>query len=424
MATSIKLRCIACAAEYAPDGQHLRCECGGLLDVVHDLAALKGRIGRDTFDARLGSRERPYGSGVWRFAELVFPEGVPLAVSGPEGNTNLYESARLAAWTGNDGLLLKHEGENPTGSFKDRGMTAGVTHARTIGAKTVACASTGNTSASLASYAARGGMKAVVFIPYGAVALGKLSQTIAYGARTVQIRGDFDAAMRLVSEVTSREPIYLLNSVNPFRLEGQKTIVFETLQQLRWTPPDWIVVPGGNLGNTSAFGKALWEAKELGLIPRLPRLAVIQAAGANPLYQWARRGYRDFQPVHAETIATAIKIGDPVSYPKAKRALEWTDGVVEQVTDLEILDAKAQVDAAGIGCEPASAASVAGVRKLVAAGTIRAGETVVAILTGHLLKDADNTIGYHLGGDGARPGVYANEAVVIEPTLDEVLRVL
>jgi threonine synthase len=257
---AIKLRCIACDAEYAPDGRHLRCECGGLLDVVHDLAALKNTVSRALFDGRLGSRERPYGSGVWRFAELVYPDGAPFAVSGPEGNTNLYESDRLAAWTGSDGLLLKHEGENPTGSFKDRGMTAGITHARVIGAKTVACASTGNTSASLASYAARGGMKSVVFIPYGAVALGKLSQTIAYGARTVQIRGDFDDAMRLVAEVTSREPIYLLNSVNPFRLEGQKSIVFEMLQQLGWTPPDWIVVPGGNQGNSSAFGKALWEA--------------------------------------------------------------------------------------------------------------------------------------------------------------------
>jgi len=293
-----------------------------------------------------------------------------------------------------------------------------------VGAKTVACASTGNTSASMASYAARAGLAAVVFIPHGAVALGKLSQSIAYGARTVQISGDFDAAMRLVREVAASQGIYVLNSINPYRLEGQKTIVFETLQQLGWSPPDWIALPGGNLGNTSAFGKALWEAKELGLISRLPRLAVVQAAGANPFYRAYRSGFHEYRPVAAQTVATAIKIGDPVSYRKAKRAIEWTDGVVEEVTDREILDAKAQIDAAGIGCEPASAASLAGVRKLVEAGAVRRGDRVVAILTGHLLKDPDNTIGYHLGTVGAAPGRYANRPVVIEPRLEDVLKVL
>ncbi len=429
--SKITLRCVECAAEYPATTQRFVCECGGLLDAAHDLTALRGRVSRELFDSRVGTWEAPHRSGVWRYAELVYPEGALSAVSGPEGNTNLYASERLAAWAGVADLRLKHEGENPTGSFKDRGMTVGATHARLVGARTVACASTGNTSASMASYAARGGLKAVVFIPYGAVALGKLSQSIAYGARTVQIRGDFDAAMRLVQEVAASQGIYILNSVNPFRLEGQKTIVFETLQQLRWSPPDWIVLPGGNLGNTSAFGKALWEARELGLISRLPRLAVVQAAGANPLYQAYRSGFRAFRPVEAKTVATAIKIGNPVSYRKAKRALEWTDGVVEQVTDQEILDAKAQVDAAGIGCEPASAASLAGARKLAAAGIIRPGDQVVAILTGHLLKDPDNTIGYHLGreadaaGSAAQaPGQYANRPVVIEPRLEEVLKVL
>jgi threonine synthase len=302
-------------------------------------------------------------------------------------------------------------------------MTVGVTHALSIGARVVACASTGNTSASMASYAARAGLHAVVFIPDGAVALGKLSQSIAYGALTVQIRGDFDAAMRLVTELTRDGGIYLLNSLNPYRLEGQKTIVLEALQQMEWETPDWIVLPGGNLGNTSAFGKALWEARELGLIARLPRLAVVQAAGANPLYLAFRSGFREFRPVEAKTIATAIKIGDPVSYRKAKRALEWTDGVVEEVSDVEILDAKAQIDAAGIGCEPASAASVAGLRRLVESGTVGRGETAVAILTGHLLKDPDTTIGYHLGGERA-PGAFANRMVVVEPRLEDVLRVL
>jgi len=420
----IVLRCVECAAEYPPSAQHFVCGCGGLLDVAHDVAALRGQATRELFDSRLGAREGSARSGVWRYAELVYPGGAASAVSGPEGNTNLYSSERLSAWAGVDDLRLKHEGENPTGSFKDRGMTVGVTHARMVGAKTVACASTGNTSASMASYAARAGVAAVVFIPHGAVALGKLSQSIAYGARTVQISGDFDAAMRLVREVAVSQGIYVLNSINPYRLEGQKTIVFEALQQLGWSPPDWIALPGGNLGNTSAFGKALWEAKELGLISRLPRLAVVQAAGANPFYRAYRSGFREFQPVAAQTVATAIKIGDPVSYRKAKRAIEWTDGVVEEVTDREILDAKAQIDAAGIGCEPASAASLAGVRKLVEAGAVRRGDRVVAILTGHLLKDPDNTIGYHLGTAGAAPGQHANRPVVIEPRLEDVLKVL
>ena len=420
----IALRCVECSAEYPAHGQKFACDCGGLVDVVHDLAALRGQITREVFDSRLGAWEPPWRSGVWRYAELVYPAGASCAVSGPEGNTNLYFSERLARWAGVDDLRLKHEGENPTGSFKDRGMTVGATHARAVGARAVACASTGNTSSSMAAYAARGGLAAVVFIPHGAVALGKLSQTIAYGARTVQIRGDFDAAMRLVAEVSGSQGIYLLNSINPFRLEGQKTIVFELLQQLGWSPPDWIVLPGGNLGNTSAFGKALWEAKELGLISRLPRLGVVQAAGANPFYLAFRSGFREFRPVTASTVATAIRIGNPVSYRKAKRAIEWTDGIVEQVTDQEILDAKAQIDAAGLGCEPASAASLAGVRKLAGAGAIRRGDRVVAILTGHLLKDPDNTIAYHLGGDGATPGQFANRPVVVEPRLEEVLKVL
>lgn len=420
----LSLCCIECGQHYPAQEQRYKCDCGGLLDVEHDLERLRSVVTRELFDARLGALRLPYSSGVWRFAELVFPGAAERAVSGPEGNTNLYSSDRLARWAGLDSLLLKHEGENPTGSFKDRGMTVGVTHAVGVGATVVACASTGNTSASMASYAARGGLRAVVFIPHGAVALGKLSQSIAYGALTVQIRGDFDAAMRLVTELTRDQGIYLLNSLNPFRLEGQKTIVLECLQQMSWDPPDWIVLPGGNLGNTSAFGKALYEARELGLISRLPRLAVIQAAGANPLYRAFRSGYLEYRPVEAKTIATAIKIGDPVSYRKARRALEWTDGVVEEVQDSEIMDAKAQIDAAGIGCEPASAASLAGLRKLVEGGTIKRGATVVAVLTGHLLKDPDNTIGYHLGTSDAAPGAYANGPVVIEPRLEEVLKVL
>jgi threonine synthase len=420
------LRCIECSAIYQPAEVRFACQCGGLLDVVHDLDALRVTISRDTFDSRVGSADAVDRSGVWRFRDLVYPTAGDAIVTAPEGNTNLYSSDRVASWVGVSGLRLKHEGENPTGSFKDRGMTVGVTHALVTGSRVTVCASTGNTSASLAAYAARAGMQALVVIPGGEgdVALGKLSQALAYGARTVRIRGDFDSAMSVISQVAGEAGVYVLNSINPFRLEGQKTIIFETLQQMNWTVPDWIVVPGGNLGNTSAFGKAIDELFQLGFISRRPRLAVIQATGANPFYQAFKEGFPTNLPfVKARTIATAIQIGAPVNYPKARRAVLLTDGIVEEVTDQEIMDAKAQVDAAGIGCEPASAASVAGTRKLVAAGVISPGDSVVAILTGHILKDPDATINYHLGRISPG-GAYANTPFDVEPQLDEVRRLL
>jgi threonine synthase len=274
-------------------------------------------------------------------------------------------------------------------------MTGGLTQARVLGMKRVACASTGNTSASLAAYAAWGELEGIVLFQNKQIALGKLAQAVAYGATCIRIAADFDRNLALVREMSAAFDVYVLNSVNPFRLEGQKTIMFETIQQLRWQVPDWIIVPGGNLGNSSAFGKGLRELYDLGLIDRLPRLAIIQAEGANPLYRAYQRGFEHFEAVHAETIATAIKIGNPVSYPKAVRALRWTDGVVEQVSDQEIMDAKALVDSIGIGCEPASGCSLAGLRKLVEAGVVKPHETVVSVLTGHVLKDPEATIGYH-----------------------------
>ncbi|HUE75383.1 MAG TPA: threonine synthase [Chloroflexota bacterium] len=394
--------------------------------MVHDLDALRSVISRSTFDKRLGSRDILDQSGVWRFRELVYSQAGEAAVTAPVGNTNLYSSDRVSAWTGAPGLRMKHEGENPTGSFKDRGMTVGVTHARITGSRVTICASTGNTSSSLAAYAAKADMRALVLIPGGEgdVARGKLSQALAYGARTARIRGDFDAAMSVISQIAGEPGVYVLNSINPFRLEGQKSIVYEMLQQLDWKVPDWIVVPGGNLGNTSAFGKAIDELCQLGLIDRRPRLAVIQAAGANPFFQAFQAGFPATMPsVKARTIATAIQIGAPVNYLKARRSILLTDGVVEEVTDREIMDAKAQVDAAGIGCEPASAASVAGTRKLVAAGIIQPGDSVVAILTGHILKDPDATINYHLGRFSPG-GAYANNPFDVEPSLDEVRRLL
>jgi threonine synthase len=386
-----------CDQQYPVDQIIYNCEkCGGLLDVRHDMDHLRKTITHEMFDERLGSLEVPYNSGVWRYKELVYPD-IPNSkiVSRPEGNTNLYPTPRLAEWAGVQKLYLKHEGENPTGSFKDRGMTGGVSQARVLGVERVACASTGNTSASLAAYAAWAGMEGIVFFENKNVAIGKLAQSIAYGATGIQVDADFDHNLQLVREVASQLGIYVLNSVNPFRLEGQKTIIIETIQQLRWQVPDWIVCPGGNLGNSSAFGKALHELCELGLIDRLPRLAIIQAEGANPLYQSYQSGFERFEPVQADTIATAIKIGNPVNYAKAVRAVRWTNGVVEEVSDQEIMDAKALIDRQGIGCEPASACSLVGVQKLVRKGIIKPNETVVGILTGHVLKDADAVIDYH-----------------------------
>ncbi len=419
------LRCLDCGSEYPLSRPIVNCPaCHGLLDVIHDLDALRGKVSHALFDQRLSSWDRLDRSGVWRYRELVYPDlPVDMAVTRGEGNTTLYPTLpKLVDYTGVKQLQLKHEGENPTGSFKDRGMTTGVTQARIVGARSVICASTGNTSASMASYAAICGLGALVFFPEGYVALGKVAQSVAYGAINVQVEGDFDDTLELVREAADKLPVYLLNSINPFRLEGQKTIMIEMLHQRGWRVPDWVVVPGGNLGNSSSFGKALWELYGLGLIDRMPQLAVIQAEGAAPLYHSFVNNWASFESVKAETIATAIRIGNPASYPKARRALQWTEGVVTTVSDQAIMDAKAQIDSAGIGCEPASAATVAGIRRLVDERIIERDADVVAILTGHLLKDPDNVINYHsdnLQSKGITPA-FANQMRTIKPVLAEV----
>ncbi len=420
------LQCMDCAQQYPIDAVIYNCNaCGGLLDVQHDLETLRKSISRDTFDRRLGTLETPYNSGVWRYKELVYPDVDNIhIVTRPEGNTNLYHSPKLADWASLEKLYLKHEGENPTGSFKDRGMTSGLTQANALGMKRVACASTGNTSASLAAYAALGEVEGIVFFQDQQIALGKLAQAMAYGATCIQIAADFDRNLELVREVAERLGIYVLNSINPFRLEGQKAIIFELIQQLRWHVPDWIVCPGGNLGNSSAFGKALWELHQLGLTDRMPRLAIIQAEGANPLYRGFQNDFSTFEPVRAHTVATAIKIGNPVNYAKAVRALRWTNGVVEQVSDQEIMDAKALIDRQGIGCEPASACSLAGAGKLVDKGVIRPNETVVGILTGHLLKDPDATIAYHEGKLADIEATHPNRLHHAEPSAEAISRIL
>ena len=414
--------CPRCGRELAITFTGSECpECGGLLSVRHAAPGRSGQELRELFSSRRGGTG-PDASGVWRFREMVFPGSDVEPITHPEGNTPLLERDAIARWAGIGKLLLKHEGHNPTGSFKDRGMTVGITQARRVGARAVACASTGNTSASLASYAALAGIPALVLVPAGQVAAGKLAQALAYGAKTLLVRGDFDACFALVREAAEKLGVYLLNSVNPFRLEGQKAIVFEMLEQLGWESPDWIALPAGNLGNTSAFGKALSEALDVGLISRAPRLLAVQASGANPFARSFRDGFERRHRVKAETIATAIRIGDPASHNRAVLAIRATDGVVTDVSDDEILEAKAVIDATGVGCEPASAASVAGTRKMVEQGVVKRGDRVVAVLTGHILKDPGILLRYHQ--ETVPPPTRANRPVEIEPTLSAVEEVL
>jgi threonine synthase len=357
-----------------------------------DLRALW--LGRRTSNAALDQ------SGVWRFREfLPFLPDYRAVVTLREGNTPLLDAPQAARYGGLDRLCFKHQGFNPTGSFKDNGMTCGVAQAIRLGKRRVACVSTGNTSASMAAYASAAGLEPIIFIPHGNIAYGKLAQALEYGARTLQVEANFDQILALVRRLAERLDIYLLNSMNPFRIEGQKTIMVEMMEQRDWRPPDWVVLPGGNLGNTSAFGKALREMKAAGLIDRLPRLAVVQAEGSAPFYDlWRAKDRSHLNAVtHPQTLATAIKIGDPVSWPKALREVEASAGVVEKVNEQEIADAKAMVGRCGIGCEPASAATLAGIRKLTAAGAIRPDADVVAVLTGNVLKDPDYIYHYHTG---------------------------
>lgn len=453
-------RCIApgCGATCGVDETAFVCpRCGNLLDVAYDWNRLPPPRSLSAFEAKWADRANPLSfSGVWRFRELL-PFAPPEAVlTIGEGQTILQKADTVAGYVGVQPgcLFLQYEGLNPSGSFKDNGMTAAFTHARMVGARRAACASTGNTSASLAVFcSATGLMKAVIFIGSGKIAYGKLAQALDHGALTVQIAGDFDDAMLRVQQVAKRLGIYLVNSINPFRLEGQKTIMLRVLEGLRWEVPDWVVVPGGNLGNVSAFGKAFIELTELGLIPRPPRLAVINAAGANTFYQlFEKQGLRwndgrpdtgridgyyhqlDADKVRASTIASAIEINRPVNLPKALRALEKCGGVVREATDQEVMDAKARVGAGGLGCEPASAASVAGARKLRQEGVIGADERVVCILTGHQLKDPTATVAYHssdqktfddvLGKRGVRRAAFANKAVPVPNDLDEIIRAI
>jgi threonine synthase len=377
-------------------------------------------------------------SGVWRFRDLlpIVPENRIVTLR--EGNTPLYEMPKAAAAMGMNWLLAKHQGMNPTGSFKDTGMTAALSVAVSRGFEWVACASTGNTSAAMAAYAARAGLRSLVLIPEGKIAWGKLSQSMDYGSTTIQLRTDFDGCVRVLAQIVQRAPVYLLNSVNPYRLEGQKTPAFEILEQTDWQVPHHIVVPGGNLANCSALGKGFAEMMHLGFIQRVPRISVIQAEGANPLYRSLQEnGGLSLQPVQADTRASAIRIGNPASWKKAVRVLASTGGWCEQVSEREIALAKAQIGAEGIGCEPASAVTLAGLKKLVADGRIGREETVILLLTGHTLKDPEYTIRYHrgellseaelAGASAAEIALHAQlrrDPLVLDPDADAVLRAL
>ena len=447
-----------CGATFGIDEVLTQCpSCGSLLDVAYDWDRLPVPARLADFEKKWSERHNPLNfSGVWRFRDLLPFAPDEKVVTVGEGQTLLIPSPGVAKYVGmtSGSTHLQYEGMNPSGSFKDNGMTAAFTHAATVGAKRAACASTGNTSASLALYCSVSRLiRAVIFIGTGKISYGKLSQALDYGALTVQIAGDFDDAMQRVREVCQRLNIYLVNSVNPFRLEGQKTIMYRVLEALRWETPDWIVVPGGNLGNSSSFGKAFTELKQLGLIDRVPRLAVINAKGADTLYElFENRGLRwnagqpateivdtyygelDAAKRRASTIASAIEINRPVNLTKCLRALDACDGVVREVTDQQILDAKAQVGACGLGCEPASAASVAGAKLLRSEGVIGPDERVVCILTGHQLKDPTATVAYHttdqdqfnevLGSRGVKRASFANRAVTVPNDLDQIIKAL
>ena len=462
MTTSVNAfqKCInpTCEKTFGVEEIHHACPaCGELLDVDYDWSKISPPKSLKHFESFWSQRSNPHRlSGVWRFHDLLPFLPLEKCVTIGEGQTLLQKAQKVAPYVGLnvERLYLQYEGLNPSGSFKDNGMSAAFTHGAVVGARRAACASTGNTSASLAIYSACTNlMQSVIFIGSGKIAYGKLSQALDYGALTVQIQGDFDDAMARVQQVSKELGIYLVNSVNPFRLEGQKTIMFRVLEALRWEVPDWIVVPGGNLGNSSSFGKAFIELHKLGLIDRVPRLAIINAAGANTLYRlYEQEGLRwnggnydksltkkffdtmDAEGRKASTIASAIEINRPVNLSKCLRALDFCNGVVREVTEQEILDAKAQVGAGGLGCEPASAASVAGAKKLVAEGVIDRNDRIVCILTGHQLKDPNATVAYHgtdesffdevLGKRGVTTTEFANRPVSVRNDLDEIIRLL
>lgn len=398
------LRCTQCGSIQENAGSLFRCsQCNELLEVFYpEWSSMKSEAAarlKETWRRRRLSSAPQDLSGVWRYRELLPRIEPKHLVTLAEGNTPLLQLQKPARSLRLPRLFAKHLGMNPTGSFKDSGMSAAISVARAAGFSSVCCASTGNTSASVAAYAAHAGMRSIVLLPEGQVSTGKLAQALEYGAIVVQLRTDFDGCLKLLQEIVQRFSAYLLNSLNPYRLEGQKTVSFEIAEQMDWSLPDHVIVPGGNLANCSALGKGFLELHQLGMIERVPKISVIQAAGANPLVRTMRENDgRELVRVNAETRATAIRIGNPASWRKAVAVLKNTGGACEDVTEEEIASAKAELGADGIGCEPASAASLAGLKKLVRTGFVKQTESVVLILTGHMLKDADYMLQAHRNG--------------------------
>lgn len=422
----MKFVCIDCVKAYRLEERRnpFLCDCGGLLEVRQDYRGVDGERLKLEFDNRLADRMSSWASGVWRYKELIAPE-LPdeYITSRYEGNTGLYPSATLAEFAGVRWLMLKAQSENPSGSFKDNGMAVAVSHGRSLGYRRFTCTSTGNTSSSLAMYAAWAGCSSYVFLPQHHISMNKVLQTLAYGAQVISFEGTYDDGIRFSELHSEQLGLYVCNSINPFRIEGQKSIVFEIAQQLRWQMPDWIVVPGGALSNATALGKGLYELKELGMIDKPPRVAVVQAEGASPFHRMVAHGDARLKPVrNPYTRATAMNIGNPPSWKKALQyAIKYTEGVTVSVTDEEIMLAKGRIDRSGIGCEPASAASVAGLKKLAASGIIDKECTAVCLLTGHILKDTEAIEALYQGtlaSSEAAPSILHTPDL----TLDEVRR--
>jgi len=399
-----KLRCIKCGREHSQKKIRYTCECNGLLEVAFDLDSIK--VKKRDFQKR--------SPGVWRYREFLPVAEDSRIISLQEGGTPLYKAENLGKKIGIRELYIKNEGANPSGSFKDRGMTVGVTKALELEVKAVGCASTGNTSASLAAYAAKANLKCLVLLPAEKIALGKLAQAILHGATVVGIRGNFDAALKLITEASLKFNIYLLNSINPWRLEGQKTEAFEIAEQLSWEVPDKVVIPVGNCGNISAIWKGFKEFYDYGFVNSLPKLVGIQAEGAAPVVRAFKKGLDEVSPIaNPDTIATAIRIGAPVNAPKALRAVRESKGIMEDVSDEEIISAqKLLARTEGIGVEPASAASVAGLIKLLNNGSIGKDERIVCVVTGHALKDPEMIFNKY------------EKPVEIEPTLAELEKII
>lgn len=431
----MKTKCVNCQRETTSGTMKYVCECGGLLEVVRDYSQLDADYLKSLFASRLAERNSIYASGVWRYKELIAPEiSDDAIVSKHEGNTGLYETHLTSTYAGIRKVWMKAQSENPSGSFKDNGMTAAVSHARSLGYNRLACTSTGNTSSSLSMYAAIAGLEAVVLVPDRDISPNKVLQTIAYGADVCTFSGTYDDGITFLEKQGERLGLYICNSINPLRIEGQKSIIYEIAHNLGWELPDWIIVPGGALSNASALGQGLQDLYTLGFISKLPQVAIVQAEGASPFHRFVQAALHNADtspqadmsaastvpassvPLRAvdpsavsaplsftaepnpQTRASALNIGSPPSWHKAWRMLEQTNGITISVADAEILQAKAVIDRSGIGCEPASAATLAGLRKLAAQGTIHPEQTAVCILTGHLLKDTEAIKEYHMEG--------------------------